>query len=164
MKDKLYPNYGLWHTPFWQTKTFYFLIAFLIISIISIFAWFLIKKYMIKKCKRAPWQIALSDLARIKKLLAERKISDQAFYLALTSLLKSYFYARFNYNLFGKTDQEVLIFLKKEKFEPDLLEKLEQTLEGLQFVKFANEQAIQEKTEQDLQNCSDIIKKTIPIK
>jgi len=164
MKDKLYPIYGIWHKPFWQTRTFYAIIIFLCIVFISLLVWLLVRKYLAKKRKKNPWDIALADLARMQVLLARGKISHQDFYLGLTALLKSYFYARFGYNLFGKTDQEVLEFLKKEKkFDSQLLHNMEQMLEGLQFVKFANEQAIKEKMEQDIKRCSDIIQKTIPI-
>jgi len=164
MEDKLYPIYGLWHKPFWQAKTFYTIIAVFFLIVVSFLVWLLIRRYLAKRRKKNPWDIALADLGRIQVFLARGKLSHQDFYLGLTALLKSYFYARFGYNLFGKTDQEVLAFLKKEKFDDHLLYSMEQMLEGLQFVKFANGQAVKEKMEQDIQRCSNIIQKTVPVK
>jgi len=161
-KKELYPIYGVWGKPFWQTKAFYFVMGLLLCLLVVCIVWFLMKKYVLKKPQKASWEIALSELEQLKALFLEHKIAGKPFYLTLTSIMKEYLHKRYNYDVLGTTDQELRIFLKKKRFDKGLLDGITQMLEGVQFVKFANAKAIREKMEQDLIRAHDIILKTIP--
>lgn len=160
-KKELYPIYGIWHKPFWQTNTFYFIIGLLALLLIVFVLWLLLKRYILKKRKKTAWEISLSQLEQLKALFLEHKITGKSFYLTLTSIMKEYLHKRYGYDLLGKTDQEVEIFLEKKEFDKGLLDGITQMLVGVQFVKFANAKAANEKMEQDLIRCKDIILKTI---
>jgi len=164
VEDKLYPIYSLWHKPFWQTTPFYVAIVILVVLVVFLLLWILIRRYFATRKKGTAWDKAIADLLALRNLLREKKISDQAFYLSLTSILKRYLYERFLYDLFGKTDREVILFLEKDKFDATLLNTIKDMFDGLQYIKFANDKAIREKMDKDLNSCIDIVKKTVPIK
>ena len=163
MDDRgLYPIYGMWHKPFWQTKLFYFIVAAFFALILFLILFFLIKKCIARKRKKSAWEIALLELERIKMLLLQNKISAEGFYVSLTSVLKNYFHGRYGYDIFGKTDEELVAFLENKKFDSLLLENMKSMFGSLKFVKFAKKEAAKEVMEKDLKICLDIVQKTIP--
>ncbi len=165
-KTGLYENYGLWHVPFWQTEKFQLMVkvscAVLVLFVIAL----LIKKYYDyqKRKKRSVWDQALFDLYQLKN---DHKISAEhgkEFYLVVSAVLKKYLYQRFDYDVVGKTDSEVLHYLKECNADKDILVELEILLQGGVIIKFANAQAAQEQVENDYMRAIAIIQRTIPIK
>jgi len=159
---ELFPIYGLWHKPFWQTKLFYFIVGSIILFIILVFVLLLIRRYLKKKCTKMVWEKALFDLSNLEKLIVKNKISSKNFYLLLTEIIKKYLYNRFGYDLFGCTDQEVILFLEDKNFDKDLLENIADMFESMQVVKFAAQSVVKELMERDLARSIDLVKKTIP--
>lgn len=160
---KLHDIYGFRHVPWWQTTTFYlvaFVIAFLIVSS-SIY--FFYKKLKLKRFKRTPWELALIELDRLKNL---SNCADQGrkFYFDLTQILKIYIHDRYGYDVMGKTDGELIIYLESVNFPYELLEALRKIFQGSATIKFANAQAACEQMEYDWALALMIIKKTIPSK
>jgi len=163
-ENELFPIYGLWHKPFWQTMLFHVIIITVLVSIFLIVLYYFLKKYINKRVKKTAWDKALCDFSELQKLLLKKKISPKDFYLSLTSILKVYFFNLYGYNLLGKTDDEVILFLEENKFDKDLLLVMRELFNSLQFVKFANASALQENMERDILKCFDIVKKTIPVR
>ena len=162
MSKDLFSIYEFWHTPFWQTTWFYVLVITGIILLFIFIIWVLIKKYFKKKKKETAWACATRELQALKKLVWDNKISPQGFYLSLTKIVKSYLFNRYGYKLFGQTDQEVLLFLEEQKFNPELLESMREMFDSMQLIKFANESTVKEVIERDLAKSFDLVKKTTP--
>jgi len=158
----LYPIYGLWHKPFWQTTAFYVIVISVLSFLILLISWFLIKKYLRKKYKKMAWQKALSDIDELKKLLEQNKVSSQGFYLSLTEIIKRYLFGRYGYDLFGKTDVQVIQFLEENKFNPKLLESMKIMSQSMELIKFAKASTVKEVMEKDIARSIDLINKTIP--
>ena len=159
----LYENYGIWHTPFWQTTTFYIICYVLIaILIIALFLFFL-KKYRARKAQKSipSWDVALQELEQLKKSNMVTVAQGKQFYLAITAIIKRYFEKRFGYDVLGKTDKEVITYLKNKKVASELLQNLEAILGGSVVIKFANAQAAQDKINEDFDRSIMIIKCTI---
>ena len=161
-KKELYPIYGLWHKPFWQTNIFYFIVGFVLLFILFLIIFFLIKKYIKRKYKKTAWQDSLCELDNLKKLVLKDKIRPKNFYLSLTEIIKKYLFNRFAYDLFGFTDKEVINFLENKKFNKYLLETITTMFESMQVIKFAAKSAAKELMEKDLERSVDLVNKTIP--
>ncbi|MCK5632814.1 hypothetical protein KAH94_03630 [bacterium] len=160
-KNELYPIYELWHVPFWQTKAFYIGLGVLLAILISLFVWYGIKRYrLLKKPVKPSWEFALEELEDIKKKLLSGSILGKTFYFRLTWIFKQYFYARYNFNVFGKTDNEIWFYLEGSGLSQDLLESLKLIFEGSSVVKFANKEVAQERMQKDLQASIVFINKT----
>jgi len=162
MSKELSPIYEFWRVPFWQATWFYALVITSIILLFIFIIWVLIKKYFKKKKKEAAWECATRELRALKKLVWDNKISPQGFYLSLTEIVKNYLFNRYGYDLFGQTDQEVLLFLEEQKFNPELLESMREMFDSMQLIKFANESTVKEVIERDLAKSFDLVQKTVP--
>ena len=161
ISKQISPIYELWHKPFWQTTWFYVLVITSIVLLVIFIIWFLVKKYLKKKKKETAWACATRELEALKKLVWDNKISPQDFYLSLTKIIKRYLCNRFGYDLFGKTDQEVILFLEDQKINPELLESMRGMVDSMQLIKFANESTVKEVIEKDLAKSFDLVQKTV---
>ncbi len=160
----LYENYGIWHIPFWQTTTFYIIIG-IVVSLLFIFLlWFIIRKYCIGKGKQniPTWAVALRKLEELKKQNIATVASGKMFYIATTAILKQYLEQRYGFDLQGKTDTEVINYLKRENASSELVQDIESIFAGSEMIKFANMQAAQEQINNDFECSIAIIKRTIP--
>lgn len=165
-KTGLYENYGLWHVPFWQTAKFQLAVKIaggLILLLIVIFA---VRKYLqYRKRKKLPlWDQALLDLNKLKKENKVDVVHGKEFYLTVSALLKKYLHDRFAYDVVGKTDEEVILYLQGQHADEHIIEEMKSLLQGSQIIKFANAQAAQEQIERDYVRSVAIITRTIPEK
>lgn len=163
-KTGLYENYGLWHIPFWQTEKFKMAMQVGLLVIVLLVVAVLIKKYLAYRSrKKLPvWDQALLALTHLKR---DQKIDvahGKEFYATVSALLKQYFFERFGYALIGKTDDEVVAYLKSNHKDDVLLEEVKAVLQGGVVIKFANAQAAQEQMEHDYLRAVGIIQRTIP--
>jgi len=165
-KTGLYENYGLWHVPFWQTKKFWLAVEICACVLLLIVIVLLVKKYLAyRRRKKLPlWDQALLDLAQLKKEHKVDVVHGKEFYLTVSALLKKYFHERFEYDLLGKTDAEVVDYLEKHHFDDRILEEIKVLLHGGVVIKFANARAAQEQIEHDYARAVAIIRGTIPEK
>jgi len=159
----LYSIYGLWHKPFWQTTMFYVIIISVLSFFILLFLFLLIKRYMRKKYEKTAWQKALVDIDELKKSLEKNNIMPQNFYLSLTEIIKRYLFGRYRYDLFGKTDVQVIQFLEEQKFNPELLESMKTMSQSMELIKFAKASTVKEVMEKDIARSIDLVNKTIPM-
>ncbi|MDP3889148.1 MAG: hypothetical protein Q8Q25_01235 [bacterium] len=164
MDDRgLYDIYGIWHQPFWQTRTF--LIIVLVLSGVLILGFFgFMLRWILKRRKKRllPWQRALHELDRLKQQKMVTIEQAKQLYSGVSIVFKSYFHERYHFDLYGKTDQEMLFYLKQRDFPADLMRDIEQVLLGGQMVKFAGQRALQEVIERHFNICTTIIMRTIP--
>lgn len=163
-KTGLYGNYGLWHTPFWQTQTFCFISLFVLGILIFIFVILLYRSYILrrKNKKLSSWDQALYDLRRLSD---EQKVNAEhgkEFYVATTTILKTYLHQRYGYQVLSKTDDEMVRYLQNTNFDNLLIGKIDQVLQGSTIIKFANQQAAQQQINSDYETVISIIKNTIP--
>ena len=165
-KTGLYENYGLWHVPFWQTSEFkmaiYICLGLFALCIVAV----IIKKYCAyRRRKKLPlWDQALFELAQLKKSNKIDILHGKEFYTTTCSVLKKYFHDRFGYDVIGKTDDEVIEYLKNHHHDEQMLEDAKSVLQGAVIIKFANAQAAQEQIEGDYLRAVAIIRRTIPEK
>ena len=165
-KTGLYENYGLWHVPFWQTETFYFVLKICaVVSAFILFVW-LYKAYVAyKKRKKVPaWDAALRDLTELKKIQKLSLMQPKEFYLSASFILKTYLCDRFGYDLLSKTDDEVVCYLQDKNADAQLIEDVRALLQGSIVIKFAKAHAAQEQINHDYDRAISIVKKTIPQK
>ena len=160
----LYENYGIWHIPFWQTTTFYIIVGIAISLLFMLLLWFIIRKYCIGKGKQniPTWVVTLRKLEELKKQNIATVASGKMFYLATTAILKQYLEQRYGFDLQGKTDTEVINYLKRENAPSELVQDIESIFAGSEMIKFANMQAAQEQINNDFERSIALIKRTIP--
>ncbi len=165
-KTGLYENYGLWHVPFWQTSQFKMTMQLCLILVLLIIVVLLIRKYIIyRKRKKLPlWDQALLALIQLKKEHKIDVVHGKEFYATASAVLKNYFHDRFEYDLRGKTDAEVIDYVEKNHDDKHIAAEIKTLLQGSEIIKFANAQAAQEQIEHDYIRAIAIIQRTIPQK
>ncbi len=165
-KTGLYENYGLWHVPFWQTQNFKLAVQICLFFMVLCVIVVLIKKYFAyRKRKKLPlWDQALLELTQLKKEHKVDVMYGKEFYLTISAVLKQYFHERFGYDVLGKTDAEVIDYLKKNHWDEQCVEEMMVLLQGGVSIKFANAQVAQEQIEHDYIRAVGIIQRTIPEK
>lgn len=161
-KHGLYGIYDVWHKPFWQTTAFYALAIVGIVCLVVVSIWYIVRRYYAKKSTLSAWDNALLELEAIKKSNIVGESRYKEFYFRLTWILKKYLNARYGFDVYGKTDEEVVNYLKKTDFPREQLDAIKVILTGGLMVKFANISALRGQMEQDLSSSIAIIKDTIP--
>ncbi len=122
------------------------------------------KKYRLRRKKQVVpiWQCALEGLELLQKNNKITPIHGKEFYLTVTAILKNYLQERFNLNLRGKTDTEVVDYLEKSaNIDQELLQTIHTIFNGSVMIKFANERVVQEQIELDFNRSIMIVKKTM---
>lgn len=165
-KTGLYENYGLWHVPFWQTQKFKMAAQICLSLVVLCIIALLIKKYLgYRKRKKLPlWDQALLELTQLKKEHKVDVVHGKEFYATISAVLKKYFHERFGDDIIGKTDDEVVTYLKNHHKDEIMVEEMKAVLQGGIIIKFANAQAAQEQIEHDYLRAVAIIQRTIPEK
>lgn len=160
----LYEIYGLSYVPFWQRSWFFWgsICATVILCILIIFIsirWYFRRK---KNDIRSYWQDMLIKLNELKKNNVATVAQGSLFYARLTHVLKEYIQMRYQLEVRGRTDTEVLAVLEGAQFDPQLLAIVRQILQGGEYIKFANVAAVQQQIEKDLQSSIAFIEATHP--
>jgi len=158
----LYDIYSIWHVPFWQTKAFYYTVGSCIGIVLLMLTWGLIRWYRAKKIvPKTAWQLALDELHALQQKQYLSAEESKACYFAMTNIIKTYFIARFDYPLQGKTDDEVVQYLLSTEHHA-LAPALKEIMHGCQYIKFAHQTALHDTVMQHLAQCNTLITKTIP--
>lgn len=161
----LYDIYGIWHVPFWQTKSFYAFVGFVCLLVLFFVARSIFKRLRAKKKLLPAWEIALQKLRELQAHNIATQERAKQFYGSLTVILKNYLHARYSFDAQGKTDKELLVYLRdvrEHRFDNKLVNELEEIFSGMELIKFANVQAMQEQIEKDLARTIGFIKQTVP--
>jgi hypothetical protein len=162
LKQELYDVCGMWHTPFWQTKIFFWaLITFFLVAGCFIL-WYMLFRKKTKMIVKTAWDQALDEVRELQKRNIASVGHGKEFYHALTALMKKYLQNRFGFKIADKTDDELVRYLLSVDFPPDLIEQLRSIFNGGVYVKFANVCAVQEQIEQAIVASISLIKATTP--
>ena len=159
----LYPIYGMWHIPFWQTRGFY--TAVIAVSVLSMMILFRygIKKYRnTRKKRKSPWVSALDELTNMQQELMARGMLGKTFYFRLSWVFKRYLSERYGFKVYGKTDDELILYLEGTGLSVNFIQDLKVIFEGSTVIKFANQEAAKERMSNDLATSIALINKTIP--
>lgn len=160
---QLYDIYPMWHLPFWKTWPFYIGVGVLISLIIGLLGWFVWKKLRNKKVATEPvWISALRNLRALQNKKCVTKEEGKQVYFALTDILKRYIQERFGLPVHGKTDEELIRYLKEHNLLPELRDDIADIAQGCVYIKFANEQAMQDHIARHIALSISLVTKTIP--
>lgn len=161
---ELYDIYATWHLPFWQTRWFYAACIMLMLMVfVSIITWLIIKYRGSKTVKRIAWQIALEQLQVLQRNTYTTKAAGKHCYFAITNILKEYLHAQHQLHTIGKTDEELIHYLKKNTvLAQPILKNLEEICQGCLYIKFANQEAVQKQISEHLSISVHIVQETRP--
>lgn len=165
MEQKLHDIYDVWHVPFWQRPWFYWSVYSCICMLLLLVIGIIIFTYRSRKKKIAitPWDEALQSLTVLQQQPVVTIEQGGNLYAALTQLLKKYLHQRYGFDIESKTDEEVIVYLEQNNFDPLLLVDIREIFEGSVYIKFAHVQVMQEHIEKDLKCSRAFIKATIPV-
>ncbi len=162
LQDQLLDIYGMWHTPWWQTTTFYCVVGMFGVLCVGLI---LVRACMYWRAKKkivTPWDTALMRLEQARRECMTAQQSKM-FYEYVIMVLKQYLHARFGFDIMGKTDQEVLDYLANNGASTELVESLRNIMLGSALVRFANQQAVQQHMEHDFALAVTVVKNTVPV-
>lgn len=109
------------------------------------------------------WQEALSGFDRLGRsdMLNERMA--KIFYTQLIIIIKQYIHKRYGFDVDGKTDKEILVFLDEQIIFPrDLIAVLQAILDHASQIKFANFAGLLEQMQRDLALSVRLVKESMP--
>jgi len=163
-KLELYDIYSTWHLPFWQTTWFYATIITIGLLLGStLIAWLIIRYKERNKPIKMPWQIALEQLQALQKKRYTTKATSKQCYFTITSILKKYLHAQHQLQTIGKTDEELIQYLKKNTLFPQpTLKSLQEICSGCLYIKFADQEAVQKQINDHLEMSVQIVHNTKP--
>ena len=119
---KFYEIFDYYYKPFTQTIYFKLAIAggiLLLIGIVALIIWF--KKFK----KPQPWEWAEEELNKIDMNSYKTKKEFKDFYFTITGIIKHYLEKRHSWDTQGKTDEELVTYLKARNFAVGPLASLE---------------------------------------
>lgn len=158
----LYGMYPTWHTPFWQKPWFFWTISIALACMIVGCCWLIVCWWRRSKKNETPWQCALRVCKQLqKKTYVTQQDAKQA-YCTMTDMLKRYLHERYQFDLLGKTDDEMVAYLKERNVNVELLQDVHAIVDGGLLVKFANQDALHDAIQSHISLCESIIMRTTP--
>lgn len=159
--------------PFYWSELFtwvgYFLLAFLVVSLII----FVLLKYVFKKKVPfidqtpqpviPPHIVALEKLEEIKVQKIWQSGDIKVFYTQVTDVLRVYLEGRFGINAMELTSDEIMALVKKEPGLNEVRAALKDLLTLADLVKFAKMVPIENQNERSLLIAFDVVDKTKPV-
>ncbi len=156
-KLELIDIYDINYEPWWQSLWFKGVLIFLGVILCGLLAYYFYKKYR-KACVLTYWQQAFASITVLEK---QGFADGQLFYVRLTHILKDYLHQRYQIALADKTDTELLETLKQTtEIPPIVYQDVKEIFDGVLFIKFANQQAAQERMEQAITKSRSLIEVT----
>jgi hypothetical protein len=159
--------------PFYWSELFtwvgYFLLAFLVVSLII----FVLLKYVFKKkvpfIDQTPQPVIPPHIVALEKLeeIKVQKIWQcgdiKVFYTQVTDVLRVYLEGRFGINAMELTSDEIMALVKKEPGLNEVRAALKDLLTLADLVKFAKMVPLENENERSLLTAFDVVDKTKPI-
>jgi hypothetical protein len=161
VENGLYGIYSMAHVPWWQRGWFYGLFWCLGIIILVCIVWLLVRYWRNRKRELPCWDQALHDLTVLSGYHPDQ---GKDFYIKLVATIKKYLQVRFGFEVFSKTDQEMLHYLATTTFSGELYQMLSAIIDGSLMAKFANYQVTQEQMNKDLRLAIMLVQRTMPQK
>lgn len=159
LHDEIEDIYDFYQVPFWQTTWFAVSMAVLFVGI-CVLSYYLIT--LRRKRVLKPWQVALQKLQALSVDECVTKQDFKKVYFEITVILKYYLQQRYGWNILDKTDDELVLYLTKQKFDELMLTGLTKLLSGATWIKYANQVALKTQVTTDLLMVISFIQKTIP--
>lgn len=154
-KLELIDIYDIVYEPWWLSPTAK------LAACVAIFMLCVGAVYLIYKKTRRPLVLSYSQKAlRDIETLEKTEYSDgQVFYMRLTEIMKRYLQERYMMHLVDKTDTELLELLKTTNLIPShVYETMKDLFEGVIFIKFAHQHAVQERMENAIKKTKALIR------
>jgi hypothetical protein len=149
--DQFYDIYDVWYQPWWQHSFVKIGLGVLLIFLIAMLVVYVIKKNMYKKKSIPAWQEALSDFDRLGNSAMLNEHMAKIFYTQLIVIIKQYIHKQYGFDVEGKTDREILVFLDEQIIFPrNLIVILQDILDHAGSIKFANCAGLLEQMQRDL--------------
>ena len=159
--------------PFYWSELFtwvgYFLLAFLVVSLII----FVLLKYVFKKkvpfIDQTPQPVIPPHIVALEKLeeIKVQKIWQcgdiKVFYTQVTDVLRVYLEGRFGINAMELTSDEIMALVKKEPGLNEVRAALKDLLTLADLVKFAKMVPLENENERSLLTAFDVVDKTKPV-
>lgn len=159
--------------PFYWSELFtwvgYFLLAFLVVSLII----FVLLKYVLKKkvpfIDQTPQPVIPPHIVALEKLeeIKVQKIWQcgdiKVFYTQVTDVLRVYLEGRFGINAMELTSDEIMALVKKEPGLNEVRAALKDLLTLADLVKFAKMVPLENENERSLLTAFDVVDKTKPV-
>jgi hypothetical protein len=159
---QLHDIYGMIHVPFWQKPIFYVVLCVLGILVIMLY-WYYIRGPQRQRSAHA-WEQALYELEQLERHGLSDGNQQKLFYSKLTRIIKEYLQKRFGISLTSKTDDELLMLSASLDITQEVRQGLQDILDGVVFIKFAQEAAVRERMQRDLSAGKELVNATRPRK
>ncbi len=146
-KLELIDIYDISYQPWWLSFWFRISLGLLLGMLVLVGVYYVIRRRRTTVVLTYT-QKALHNL----HLLEKQGFGDgQQFYVRLTQVMKEYLQQRYALPLADKTDSELITTLKATpSIAPEVVKDVKNVFEGMMFIKFAHQQAAQERMEHDL--------------
>lgn len=155
-----YDIFGYYALPFYQTTFGKICIVCGIIAALLVIAY--CSMMYRRQRKLTSWQWAEQALAALVPTKCLSKDDYKKLYFQMSGILKQYLHKRYGWATEDKTDDELITYLTRKKFDPSLLDKLAKLVEGAQWIKFANEDVLRNQAERDHATALYIVQQTRP--
>lgn len=151
--------YDYYYQPFMQTFAGKLTLILAVAFVASLITYLVVRR---KKQQQPAWIWALQQIELLDIKKCSNKKDFKQFYFSLTVIIKKYLSKRYHWKTADKTDEEFILYLKDQRFDPELLHALSKMLEGAVWIKFAGEDVIKTQAVKDLEQAKAVIKQTIP--
>ena len=159
---EFYDIFDYYHIPFWQ-KTWFIvstcIIAFILITIASYVIY-----TRLHKRKLSAWEWARKELSALNTNTCTTQADFKKLYYRLTNIIKTYLARRYDWSTHEKTDDEIINFLEKKKFNADIIIMLKKITDDALWIKFANQSTLKSQADNDIQTVLVMIERTTPTK
>jgi len=157
---EFYDIFDYYHIPFWQKTWFIVSASIVIFILITMTAYFVYTR--LHKKKLSPWEWARKELARLNTDACTTQADYKKLYYQLTNIIKTYLARRYDWSTHAKTDDEIIEFLEKQKFDTDIIGMLKKITDDALWIKFANQSTLKSQADNDIQTVLVMIERTTP--
>ncbi|MGC8865359.1 MAG: hypothetical protein ACP5O2_06515 [Bacteroidales bacterium] len=114
------------------------------------------------KPQKPAWQIALEALEELRQLKLWQSGQTKEYYSRLTDIFRDYLKGQFEIEAPEMVSQEIVDSLRKNRFEPLLVEEARRMLETADLVKFARFEPLADENDFALEFCRRFVEMTMP--
>lgn len=149
--------YGVWYHPWWQQAWFVYPSILACVAVIVFLCYWIYKRFFYVEKVQLPYEKALEALQSLRG----DDLSPKLFYIRLTEILKEYLQELYHEQFVGTTDTEMIRLLERtSSASPKIMTQVEEILDGVTLIKFANHKAAQEQMSKALTSALQIVEET----
>lgn len=155
--------YDMAYVPWWQRPVVKVAFWALLVAAIVLVAWYIVRRFLARRRPLEPWVQAHDALEVLGKPEMLGQATGKLFYTRLIDVLKLYIHRRYGYDIQGKTDREIIVYLEQQvSFPRDLVPVLGDLCDHALLVKFAHVTESVERMKADIDLARRVIKETTP--